>query len=320
MKRPGWSRAWLAILGLGWCLATPAAEAPPEPGREALHAVLWQQTAQEYALLTTQIYASATRALDQVKALPSALADPEAPSPAPDAAPAIILDLDETVLETSRYGATLVKEGRWHREADWTAWVERTAEGGSGLVPGALDFLRTARDRGYRIFYVTNRSCPDAGKAEAYPHAACPQRAATVALARRLGLPFADDPRSFLLRNDQAGWESGDKTPRRRFLAGTWKVIMLVGDDLGDFLPRSEVRALRAQRPAGRTVGESSPSMNASWLGRFGSQWFLLPNPSYGSWEVSLATCDASDREGEECQRQRLEEKYRALMPADPSR
>jgi len=202
-----------------------------------------------------------------------------------------------------------------HREVDWAAWVDR---GEGGLVPGALDFLRAARDQGYRIFYGTNRTCPDGGRGEAYPHPACPQREATVALARRLDLPFADDPKSFLLRNDQTGWESGDKSPRRRFLSRSWKVVMLVGDDLGDFLPRDRVQALRAQRPAGQTVGESAPLPIAAWRERFGTQWFLLPNPAYGSWETSLAPCAVPDRESADCTRQRLEGKYRVLVPATP--
>jgi len=306
----------LAALAVCWSLAAPAeSTAPPVPGREGLNAVLWMQTAHEYALLAAQTYAAAARALPDAKALPVALADPDIPPPAQDTPPAIVLDLDETVLETSRYGAGLLVAGRQHREVDWAAWVDR---GEGGLVPGALDFLRAARDQGYRIFYVTNRTCPDGGRGEAYPHPACPQREATVALARRLDLPFADDPKSFLLRNDQTGWESGDKSPRRRFLSRSWKVVMLVGDDLGDFLPRDRVQALRAQRPAGQTVGESAPLPIAAWRERFGTQWFLLPNPAYGSWETSLAPCAVPDRESADCTRQRLEGKYRVLVPATP--
>ena len=174
----------------------------------------------------------------------------------------------------------------------------------------------TPRAQGYRIFYVTNRACPDAGRRASYPHPACPQRDATVALAKRVGLPFADDPAVFLFRNDQDGWEGGDKTSRRRFLAGANKVVLLFGDDLGDFLPRAEVNALREQRPPDRLVGvEGSPS----WLARFGTQWFLLPNPSYGSWEVALAACEASDKDSQTCYEARLRDKYRRLIPPTPT-
>lgn len=303
---------------LAACAVPPlarGADALPIDGRESLNAVLWMQTAHEYAFSTAMVYAMATRALAQAASLPSALADPDAPAPTPDLPPAIVLDLDETVLSTSRYGAGLVANGHRHTEAAWAGWVVSTP---AELLPGALDFLRAARNRGYRIFYVTNRACPDAGRPAVYPHPACPQRDATVAEARRLGLPQAEDPRAFLLRNDQDGWQSSDKSPRRRFLSGSHKVVMLLGDDLGDFLPRGQVKALRESRPAKHLAGSADDSPPA-WSQRFGTQWFLLPNPSYGSWEVALADCDSPDRQDRECYEARLRGKYDRLMPVMPA-
>jgi hypothetical protein len=94
--------------------------------------------------------------------------------------------------------------------------------------------------------------------------------------------------------------------------------VMLLGDDLGDFLPRDQVRALRQGRPPDRPVGESVDARDDSWRGRFGEQWFLLPNPSYGSWEAALAGCRDPDRESPACYAERLEGKYRMLIPAAP--
>jgi 5'-nucleotidase (lipoprotein e(P4) family) len=296
-----------AMLGLA-----ALASADSLDSRENLNATLWMQTAHEYAYSTAQVYGAATRVLPEAKDFASALVDAGAPEAVQDAPPAIILDLDETVLNTSRYAAGLIGNGQRHTEAAWEAWVASASQASApaDLVPGALAFLRAARAQGYRIFYVTNRACPAAGRRASYPHPACPQRDSTVAMAQRLGLPFADDPAAFLFRNDQDGWEGGDKSPRRRFLAGANKVVLLFGDDLGDFLPRAEVNALRAQRSPDRLVGaEGVP------LARFGRQWFLLPNPSYGSWEVALANCEASDKDSQACYEARLRDKYRRLIP-----
>lgn len=311
----GLFRAGVASLLLAHAPPSSATDPAPIDGRESLNAILWMQTAHEYAFSTIQVYASATRALAGAGSLPSALADPDAPDPGPAAPPAIVLDLDETVLDTSRYGAGLVAAGRRHTEAAWTEWVTSAP---AEPVAGALAFLRAARDQGYGIFYVTNRVCPDAGRPAAYPHPACPQREATVAQARRLGLPGAEDPRAFLLRNDQDGWAGGDKSPRRRYLAGSNRVVMLLGDDLGDFLPRSQVSLLRDQRPPGLLVGAATDTSAAPWRGRFGSQWFLLPNPSYGSWEVALAACEAPDKDSQACYEARRRGKYGRLIPSAP--
>lgn len=297
--------------------ASSSAGADPLPvdGRENLNAVLWMQTAHEYAFSTAQVYATAGRLLAEAGSLPSALVDGESPAPVPDAPPAIVLDLDETVLTTSRYAAGLLAAGRRHTEGAWAEWVEKAP---AEPVAGAPAFLWAAHDRGYRIFYVTNRSCPDAARPATYPHPACPQRDATVAQARRLGLPRAEDPRAFLLRNDQDGWDSGDKSPRRRFLAESHRVVMLFGDDLGDFLPRAQVGALRQQLPPDRPVGMATEAAPPSWQSRFGIQWFLLPNPSYGSWEAALANCPA-DRESAACHEARLQAKYGRLIPPAPT-
>lgn len=316
-RRAAWGmlRAGVVAVLLAHAAPSPGTDSAPIDGRESLNAVLWMQTAHEYVFSTAQVYAMATRALAGAGSLPSALADPDAPDPGPAAPPAIILDLDETVLDTTRYGAGLIAAGRRHTETAWTEWVTSAP---AEPVAGALDFLRAARDRGFRIFYVTNRACPDAGRPAAYPHPACPQREATVAQARRLGLPGSEDPRTFLLRNDQDGWDGGDKSPRRRFLAGAHKVVMLFGDDLGDFLPRSQVRLLRDQRPTDRPVGAAADGSAAPWLARFGSQWFLLPNPSYGSWEVALANCELADKESPACYEARRQGKYGRLIPSTP--
>lgn len=312
--RMGAFAAAFLLAAWAWPPLARSADAVPGDSRESLNAVLWMQTAHEYAFSTAMVYAMATRALSQAASLPSALADPDQPAAGPDQPAAVVLDLDETVLSTTRYGAGLIASGRRHTEAAWAEWVVAAP---AEPLAGALEFLRAARERGYRIFYVTNRSCPDAGRPAAYPHPACPQRDATLSEARRLGLPGAEDPRAFLLRNDQDGWQGGDKAPRRRFLAGFNKVVMLVGDDLGDFLPRAQVKALRDSRPAGLPVA-STNAAQATWSGRFGTQWFLLPNPSYGSWEAMLADCDSPDRQGRECYEARLRGKVGRLIPPAP--
>jgi predicted secreted acid phosphatase len=62
-------------------------------------------------------------------------------------------------------------------------------------------------------------------------------------------------------------------------------VLLLVGDDLGDFVPIARLgladRAALVDRYAER------------WLER----WVLLPNPSYGSWSRALTPGLTDDRD-----------------------
>jgi acid phosphatase len=71
-------------------------------------------------------------------------------------------------------------------------------------------------------------------------------------------------------------WED-EKKPRRDFVSATHAIVMLVGDDLGDF-----VEGVRAATIAIR-AGEWARTKDL-----WGARWFLLPNPSYGSWSTAV--------------------------------
>ena len=66
---------------------------------------------------------------------------------------------------------------------------------------------------------------------------------------------------------------AGDKGGRRAFIAGSHRVLLLIGDDLGDFTSGADATPeKRASLVSGR----------AAWRGE---RWIVLPNPMYGSWE-----------------------------------
>jgi len=214
-----------------------------------LDAVLWTQTSVEYQAAARQTYAAARMALDRGLATPHWTAIPLTgpPSP-PDKPPAVILDLDETVLDNSAYRARrLLDGGKPFTLESWNAWV---AEAKAGLVPGAREFIDYARSRGVAIFFVTNRDCKN-------------------------------EPADATFRNLQALGVSGelrcrettsDKEPRRYSIAWAHRVLLLVGDDFNDFVT------------AAPTLAERQKQLDR--FGQyFGERWFILPNPMYGSWE-----------------------------------
>jgi acid phosphatase len=81
-----------------------------------------------------------------------------------------------------------------------------------------------------------------------------------------------------LLRDEKEGW-SGDKTTRRAAVAAHYRIILLCGDDLGDFISARKPRAER----------DSTTAQYMSW---FGERWIVLPNAMYGSWEDTLSGFD----------------------------
>lgn len=220
-------------------------------------ATLWVRHAAEYGAAARTVYGAAAARLD------AALEDrtwtaaiEQVGADFADLPPAIILDVDETVLDNVDYQARLILEGDYYGSETWTAWCE---ERSARPVPGSLAFLRAADARGVAIFYVTNRKA----------HV----DAATVDNLRALGYPVVDE--HVMTRGEREEWTS-DKTSRRAHVAATHRIVMMFGDNLGDFVDIEELGVdERAERVA----------KGDAWWGR---RWFMLPNPMYGSWDAAL--------------------------------
>jgi 5'-nucleotidase (lipoprotein e(P4) family) len=294
--------AWVALLatadvGADDGTSTRGVTGETAVAREQLHATLWMQRATEYRLLVAQAYRLATERLELMLA-PGSAALEQSDLPAQRLAslpPAIILDLDETVLDNSFYQARLLREGRDYDDASWAAWVDEAA---APALPGARAFLRAAAARGVRIFYVTNRECPRQRPVAGDP---CPAKTATLRNLRALGLPGADDPDTLLLRRERPEWDGRSKSVRRAWVGERHRIVALVGDDLQDFVDRSVFEGRGGEFDA-----------------LFGLRWFLLPNAMYGSWERSLVeTACAAGMTPEQCSRAVVARKYE-LLEAEP--
>jgi len=241
-------------------LSLQAAE-PPMAEREQLNAVVWYQAAAESQANGEQTYRAATDQLARLKRNKAITALPEQLTVAgyKRLPPAVILDIDETVLDNSPYNAWQVASGLPYSEPSWDAWV---AERKATAVPGAKAFISAARRMGFKVLYVTNRNCEKQGGYDAQGWAKnCPQLQATLAnLEAELG--YRPDYADMLLKYQRAEWDG--KGVRRQLLANRYRIAMLVGDDLNDFVDRNTYQ----------------PEQHAANWGR---SWFVLSNPMYGS-------------------------------------
>lgn len=276
-----------AAIALGLLASLGAARAQTIPaGSEGLNSVLWMQRSAEYAFNTEQTYRAATRRLSAVRLKGDALIASETTRRPATRRPAIILDLDETVFDNSPFQANVVSRDRFYHPKTWDSWSALEA---ANLVPGAKAFLLEAQRQGFRIFYVSNRECPMATAPDSYPNTTCAGRKETMAVLKKHGLPFADDPKALMMRGDQKDWQT--KSTRRQLIAKRYRVAMLIGDDLGDFLPEAEEMAVHDSVKNGTlvsTVAADAASLLQRYAAHFGRDWFILPNPTYGSWEKAI--------------------------------
>jgi len=266
---------------LAGCAATPprpatapaaaaaAAAATSATANDNLNAVVWAQTAIEHDLIYIQTFRNAQSRLLTALHDPQwdALAKEDRTMPIAGLPPAVVLDIDETVLDNSPYQARLVKSGGQYDEASWAAWCK---EERARAMPGALAFTRYAAEHGIAVIYLSNR--------------AQDLDTATLANLRQLGFPVSG-PEAFLGLGtvlpgcEQVGTEKGC---RRQLVSRKYRVLMQFGDQLGDFVD------VVANTEAGR---KQAITGYMDWVG---TRWFVLPNPTYGSWEPALFNNDWS--------------------------
>jgi len=165
--------------------------------------------------------------------------------------PAVVLDIDETVLDNSPFTVYRAKEGLTYSEDLWNEWCERRE---AGILPGVLAFTRLADSLGIEVFYISNRLESVLG--------------ATIDNMLRYGLPNSDSAHILL---KTAG---SSKDVRRAKVRESYYIILLIGDNLGDFDGIFDDRSLEYGKEAVREHASD-----------FGTRYIILPNTMYGNWE-----------------------------------
>nr|WP_298154765.1 5'-nucleotidase, lipoprotein e(P4) family [uncultured Pseudoxanthomonas sp.] len=245
--------------------APPAAatQAKPTGAHDNLNAVAWVQTSVEYRAITTQTFRAAADHLDAALKEKhwDALVPDERGNAATGLKPAVVMDVDETVLDNSPYQARLIRDGKEYDEVSWDQWV---AEKKAKPLPGVVDFARAAAEKGVTVLYISNR--------------AVHLKEATLANLREAGLPVADDSVFLGLGTVLEGCEQNgsEKNCRRRLAGQKYRVLMQFGDQIGDFV---QVEA---------NTREGRQALFDEYDDWFGERWWMLPNPTYGSWEPAL--------------------------------
>ena len=243
--------------------AATATAAKPTGTHDNLNAVAWVQTSVEYRAITTQTFRAAADHLDVALKEKNwdALVPGERGNAAAGLKPAVVMDVDETVLDNSPYQARLIRDGKEYDEISWDQWV---AEKKAKPLPGVVDFAKAAAEKGVTILYISNR--------------AVHLKEATLANLREAGLPVADDSVFLGLGTVLEGCEQNgsEKNCRRRLAGQKYRVLMQFGDQIGDFV---QVEA---------NTREGRQALFDEYDDWFGERWWMLPNPTYGSWEPAL--------------------------------
>ncbi|MBA2495175.1 MAG: 5'-nucleotidase, lipoprotein e(P4) family [Acidobacteria bacterium] len=214
-------------------------------------AILFMQKAAEYRALTYQAFNIAKMQLNEdfdkknLKKLPKA----ERKMPR-----AVVVDIDETVLDNSPAQAYNVKNRLPFDLKNWYAWGEmRSAK----AIPGAVDFLNYANQKSVKVFYVSNRDEV--------------QKQATIDNLKSAGFPDAESE-TVLLRQKESSKEA-----RRELISDKYRIVLLIGDNLDDLSQAFEKKSIADRF----TEVDKTREL-------FGRKFIVLPNAMYGTWESAI--------------------------------
>ena len=166
---------------------------------------------------------------------------------------AAVLDADETVISNLQYQIERAQARLTFTPESWRAWIGRRE---ATPIPGAAAFLTRVRDLGGRIAIVTNRLESECADTEA------------VFKTHRLTYDM------MLCRPDTG---PSDKNPRFAAVTGgtttiggpPLEALVFVGDNILDF----------------PNLSQAAVKKDDTTLAPFGTRYFMLPNPMYGSWQ-----------------------------------
>lgn len=233
--------AALAIsISLGAC--KPAQEEKIYNQDHLIYATIWYQNSPEMRALYYQGFNIAGERLRQLSK--TRTSKPKA----------VIVDIDETMLNNVRFQAQEIIDNREFSGDFWNEWSQL---GKAEALPGAVEFSKLCDSLGIALFYISNRK----------PN----ETEATLRNLDSLGFAFAK-PEFLLLRDNESS-----KKARREKVMEKYDVVLLVGDNLNDF---SEVFE-------NRTENWGIPVVEA-FKSEFGKRFVLLPNPMYGDWEKNI--------------------------------
>jgi acid phosphatase len=252
------ARRTLVLGAVVIALSAGSARAEDVVASDMLLATLWTQRSVEFKGNALSIYVLGRIRLDQALADKAWTAAPaEQKGDYQNLPPAVVLDVDETVLDNSRYQVWMMKASKTFSTKTWDEFCAAQV---STAIPGAIDFTKYAESKGVKVFYITNRGANTEKD--------------TRENMEKLGFPMGGNVDTFLMQNEKPEWGSA-KSTRRAVVTKDYRVLLNIGDNFGDFDDRYRT-----------SVADRAKAFDAD-MAYWGKQWLMIANPTYGSFDTS---------------------------------
>lgn len=167
---------------------------------------------------------------------------------------AVIVDIDETMLDNSPFEAKQILESKGFSSGSWKQWTDLAK---AKALPGAVEFTKFCDSLGIEVFYVSNRKTDELES--------------TLKNLDSLGFSFSRKENMFFKT------DVSSKKQRRDIILQNYDIVMLIGDNLNDL---SEIFETREDGWGTKLVDR--------YKDEFGNRFIVLPNPMYGDWEKNI--------------------------------
>jgi len=245
---------FVAVLISFWLGSCNFSKEPQNTQDHLIMSVLWYQKSAEMRAIYHQSFNWAKYRIEQ-----------ELSEQKSEKRKAVIVDIDETMLDNSPFEANCIFSGKSYSKERWKEWTSRAE---AKALPGAVAFSHYAKSKDVDVFYISNRSID-----EFY---------VTLKNLQKENFAFADSIHLLLKSN------TSSKKLRRQLIVRDYEIILLIGDNLNDF---SEIFEDRSDNFGFSAVDENKEL--------FGKKFIVLPNPMYGAWETPVLDSEKplSDKE-----------------------
>ncbi|OQY41102.1 MAG: 5'-nucleotidase, lipoprotein e(P4) family [Fusobacteriia bacterium 4572_74] len=168
---------------------------------------------------------------------------------------AVVLDLDETVLDNSAFAAWQAVNHKLYSPKDWARWVNAKQ---ATEIPGSVDFIKTAKELGFEVFYVSNRNVN--------------LTQPTIENLKNIGALFVDEEHVL------GKTTTSNKAPRLKSIEDKgYTIVLLGGDNLDDFDSVVHHKLNIERRNHVENMKDD-----------YGTKFIVLPNPEYGGFDSGI--------------------------------
>ncbi len=242
--------------------------------QQGMLAVNWVQQSGEYRALTYQAFNVAKLTFDTAKSKNINR-------------PAIIVDIDETVLDNSPYQAGLLNSNNGFQLTTWNQWIKVEK---AQAVPGAVEFVNYVNKNGGKVFFISNRDESSAKNAKTND-----LEIATMNNLKSVGFMGVNE-QTVLLKGEFTKQIDGKENTSKQWRVEAIKngsadgkrytVIALIGDNLNDF--DETIGKNNQQRRDYVDKNRKDYGMFNITKGIVKPAYIAIPNPMYGNWETGI--------------------------------